>query len=607
MKVREKKIWPRYQRVLSLIISCLIFSILTGWQSYSQKLNDISAVKAIRDFKEMVFIRTDRDIYITGEEVFLKAYKLNGLLHTPSDLSKVVYIEMLDNNNFPIKQVKVKTDFSGSTSFVIPGNISSGNYLIRAYTRWMENFSIDQFFYKAISVINPFETIDHLKIPESGRAVNHSYTRITDREGKILNVSTFLDNSEKIIYKINLSKNDYQPREKVTIQISATDRVGKPVEADMSVSVTKSVVSAPDPAESFYFLNQSNSPNSTRERTEQLAELEGHLISGSLRSKTNNEPLKNTDLSLSYVGKTARCQFGKTDDNGVFNFIVKESGINEIVIQPMSPDITGYYVELIQPFSSSFSDFRTEVLYLDSSKVEELNKVIIGMQIDNIYQPYRQSIPVETNYSIPDFYGKPENTVKMSDYIELTSLREVVKEIIPNVYTLRQNGRYDFKLINKFRGQPFENKPLVLIDGVPVYDFEKVLNINSKEIERADIINTRYFFSENVFDGIVSFITKKGNLSILDFDNSIFRQVYEGCQLPKKFYSPDYNSDQDKNKRIPDYRNTLYWKPDLKTGKDGKAIAEFYASDEKVSYTIVIEGITRDGKIGYSSSVFNVK
>ena len=93
----------------------------------------------------------------------------------------------------------------------------------------------------------------------------------------------------------------------------------------------------------------------------------------------------------------------------------------------------------------------------------------------------------------------------MSDYIELTSIREVVKEIIPNVYTLKQNGKYDFKLINKFRGQPFENKPLVLVDGVPVYDFEKVLNISSKDIEKADVINTRYFFSENVFDGIVSF------------------------------------------------------------------------------------------------------
>jgi hypothetical protein len=195
----------------------------------------------------------------------------------------------------------------------------------------------------------------------------------------------------------------------------------------------------------------------------------------------------------------------------------------------------------------------------------------------------------------------------MADYIELTSLREVVKEIIPNVYTLKQNGKYDFKLINKFRGQPFENKPLILIDGVPVYDFEKVLNINSKEIERADIINTRYFFSEYVFDGIVSFITKKGNLSVMEFDNSIFRQVYEGCQDQKRFYSPDFSSPALKNNRIPDFRNTLLWKPDLQTNKEGKAEVTFFTSDESSDFTIVVEGITPDGKTGYSSASFIVK
>jgi len=182
-----------------------------------------------------------------------------------------------------------------------------------------------------------------------------------------------------------------------------------------------------------------------------------------------------------------------------------------------------------------------------------------------------------------------------------------VKEIIPNVYTLRQNGKYDFKLINKFRGQPFENKPLVLVDGVPIYDFEKVLNINSKEIEKADVINTRYFFSENVFDGIISFITLKGDLSVLQFDNSVFRQVYEGCQTKVNFYLPDYSQDSVRNSHLPDFRNTLYWNPEVHTLKDGQAETFFYTSDESAEYTITIEGITPEGKRGYSTARLIVK
>lgn len=608
MREQMKRFCPRDFKVSLIRIISLISGLLFSSQIFSQKITDTVPDSESRNFHEQIFIRTDRDIYITGEEIFMKVYKLNGLLHSPSDLSKVVYIEMLDMNNYPVKQVKIKTDYSGSASLVIPGTISSGNYLIRGYTNWMENFSPDQFFYKSVSVINPFESIDHLKIPNTGTgSINQTSYGISDDDGNPVMMSSILPTDpENINLKVKLSKNEYTPRDQVTMEIFAADGKGNPLETDMSVSVAKSVVVNSEKPQSFYSIDRNNIMTRA-EGQEHLAELEGHLISGYLKIKATNEPLRNVDFSLSYVGKIARCQFGKTDDYGAFNFMVKESGVDEIVIQPLSSDITGYYVELIQPFSSSFSKFRPELLYLDSTKIDELNKVIIGMQIDNIYQPFRQSIPVEIKPVLPDFYGRPENTVKMSDYIELTSLREVVKEIIPNVYTLRQNGKFDFKLINKFRGQPFENKPIILIDGVPVYDFEKVLNINSKEIERADIINTRYFFSQNVFDGIVSFITRKGNLSILDFDNSIFRQVYEGCQQPKTFYSPDYSTDSAKNNRIPDYRNTLYWKPDLHTSKNGKESIKFYTSDEKSDYTIVIEGITKDGKHGYSSLTFSVK
>ena len=338
-----------------------------------------------------------------------------------------------------------------------------------------------------------------------------------------------------------------------------------------------------------------------------LPETEGQLINGMIRYKITGEPLTNTDISLAFVGKSARCHFTKTDEYGTFNFIVSETGLNEMVIQPLLSEPNECYVEINQPFISKFSKYELPSLYLDSSKIKAINNVIIGMQVNNIYMPFRQNIAEPFKYVSPDFYGNPENTIRMSDYIELTSIREVVKEIIPNVYTLRQNGKYDFKLVNKFRGQPFENKPLVLVDGVPVYDIEKVLNISSKEIERADITNTRYYFSENVFDGIVSFITRKGNLEAMEFDNSIFRQVYEGYENQNVFYSPDYNTDLMKKSRIPDFRNTLYWNPVIHTGSDGKAEVEFYTSDESGEFTIIVEGITSEGKTGFSSATLIVK
>jgi hypothetical protein len=189
----------------------------------------------------------------------------------------------------------------------------------------------------------------------------------------------------------------------------------------------------------------------------------------------------------------------------------------------------------------------------------------------------------------------------MSRYIELTSLREVVKEIIPGVSTVKKNDEINFKLVNKFPGQPFENNPFVLVDGVPIYDLEKVININSGEIEKIDVLNTRYFIGEVVLEGILNFISKRGNLSVIDFDRSVFRQEYELLQDVGGFYIPDYSSSELKNNRIPDFRNTLFWDPDLHTDRTGKTSVEFYTSDEPGEYVINVEGITSDGKTGTSS------
>jgi hypothetical protein len=186
----------------------------------------------------------------------------------------------------------------------------------------------------------------------------------------------------------------------------------------------------------------------------------------------------------------------------------------------------------------------------------------------------------------------------LSDYIELTNIREVVKEILPEVTVIRRNKEYGLKIINSYPAMPFENQALILVDGVPVYDIENLLKVSSKDLERIDVINTRYFYNNYVFDGILSFFTKKGNLSAFEFDNSVYRQVFEGYQPRDSFYSPDYSTDTLKKSHIPDFRNTLLWKPDLKATKKAGSVIHFFTSDEKGNYSIMIEGMTRDGRYG---------
>jgi hypothetical protein len=80
-----------------------------------------------------------------------------------------------------------------------------------------------------------------------------------------------------------------------------------------------------------------------------------------------------------------------------------------------------------------------------------------------------------------------------------------------------------------------------------------------------------------------------------------------GYQSPIEFYSPKYNTQKAKNNPDPDLRTTIYWKPDLSTSANGETNIEFYTADNPTDYTIVIEGITDDGKIVRHTDTITVK
>lgn len=70
-----------------------------------------------------------------------------------------------------------------------------------------------------------------------------------------------------------------------------------------------------------------------------------------------------------------------------------------------------------------------------------------------------------------------------------------------------------------------------------------------------------------------------------------------GFQQPVEFYSPVYETEEQRFNILPDLRTTIYWKPDLVTEDDGNASFNFYASDFPTTYSVVIEGLSDDGMI----------
>jgi hypothetical protein len=601
-------------RIFQIIVIFLFISINSKTVAQNSTA-DIDTFN-ILNYQEKIIVQTDRDIYITGEKVWLKAYKINKLTGTPSGFSKIVYVELLDSLSNPVNQEKVWiTGTSGDTGFRLSDTLNSGNYLIRAYTKWMLNFSEDLFFYKTLIVINPFKNTEKLVNETLENIPGSSFPALTENQASTGLISN--NNGSNLIINVQPQKEKYLPREKVKLDISVTDRAGNPVETDLSVSVIKPSLLNQDRKNPLPIndnlpltFDQGLLNNSAKAIPDHLPEIEGPLLIGTIKNKITNEPLKNIDISLSLVGKTSICQFVKTNDKGEFHFVLREQyGLSELVIQPLSSDISTSYVELNQPFCNTYNLNKAGVFVFDSSKTESINNAIISMQINNMYEPFRQKkqiVPLNPTGNA-DFYGKPDRRITMSDYVELRNIREIVKEILPDMTVIRKNRKYSLKIINSYPYKPFENQALILVDGVPVYDIENLLTVSSKELQKIDIIYRRYYFSDYIFDGIVSFTSKKGDMSALESDKTGYRQVFEGYKPLYYFYSPDYSIDSLKSSRIPDFRNTLYWKPDLKSAVNGKTSVEFYTSDESGLYTVIVEGISLTGKTGYYTIPLLVK
>ena len=70
------------------------------------------------------------------------------------------------------------------------------------------------------------------------------------------------------------------------------------------------------------------------------------------------------------------------------------------------------------------------------------------------------------------------------------------------------------------------------------------------------------------------------------------RTNYAAYDLPKTFEMPDYSV----LPKESDFRRTLYWNPNVKTDKDGKAKIEFYNNSSCKQVVISAEGITADGR-----------
>jgi hypothetical protein len=148
---------------------------------------------------------------------------------------------------------------------------------------------------------------------------------------------------------------------------------------------------------------------------------------------------------------------------------------------------------------------------------------------------------------------------------------------------------------------------LVLIDGVPVFNVEKIVAFDPLKIKKLDVVTSRYFQGARAYPGIVSYQTYDGDLAGFQLDPGSLIVEYQGLQLQRQFYAPIYETPEQAASRLPDFRSLLYWSPDIKTEANGSAGMSFYTSDMPGRYIVVVQGVDEKGRCGSRAISFEVK
>jgi hypothetical protein len=181
-----------------------------------------------------------------------------------------------------------------------------------------------------------------------------------------------------------------------------------------------------------------------------------------------------------------------------------------------------------------------------------------------------------------------------------------MREYVAEVRVRQQSGKFHYFVKNNLFNLFFEDEPLVLIDGVPAFNMNKMLAVDPLKIQKVQIVARKFYTGPLVNDGVVSYRTYEGDLGGYPLDPNAIAIHYEGLQLQQEFYTPVYDNGTPPSSRIPDFRNLLQWTPDIDTGMEGKNTASFYTSDIPGTYVLFVQGITPQGQPGSSIISFTV-
>ena len=401
------------------------------------------------------------------------------------------------------------------------------------------------------------------------------------------------------LVRLNLRMEDTTQVANVSVSVRQLDPVINksmdPVDAFSGYSITATSAMLED----FALARPANDYNFDTELPFRfMPEMRGSLITG-LVTDSMQSPKAKAIVFLSVPAKNYLFYAARTDSTGRFYFNTEKiPPVSGLIFSTDPGKCLGCSIKVDQDELRDLADFAPTDLVVDSALRKVIERRSILAQIENAYYVQKQDsiIPGMTE----PFYGKADKIYNLDDFVRFPSMEDIFIEYLVEVILKKKNDKYDLKVMNFVTRQAFEGEPLILLDGVPLFNTEQIMSYNPLSLQKIEVVGRRYFYGPLELDGIISMSTYNGDVKNISLPE---RVRFTGVQPSKKYYSPDYSSA--KLEKIPDYRIQLYWNPEMKI-TNRTSVAQFYTSDIAGEFEIVVTGIQTDGTPIYIRQIIHV-
>ena len=537
--------------------------------------------------RERVYIATDKEVYVAGDAVWMSAWCVDAATGELSSFSKTAYVEIHSSAGMAFTG-KVSLDKGrGAGRLFLPTTLPTGTYRLFAYTRLgaaEEGFDP----LTGARTLSIFNTLSAERVQGGVEVVEEVPQRPSVAAAGALQV-TATDAASSSRARILLSN---PGTETVSFCLSVRHDDGIPSPEGEHIADFMHGVRTLPAAKGF--------------DGSVVPDYEGEILRARV-SGTDAAGVRAMADKYAFISSPGAGENLYTDlitGNGIVTFYTSNIYGNQEMFLEIEDLGEGNvcHLELISPFLDlPAGELAPLNLHPDYASALELRGV--GMQLEKSFDAdtLYSELPARTHLL---FDERDCHSYILDDYTRFQVMEEVFIEFIPEMRVRNVNGKRDIQIwtANSQGGYSFQSgRSLVLLDGVPVLDHEKMVAYDPLLVKRIDIYTHTFLFGARSFDGVVNFVTYKGTLPSLKFADNVRVVDFQGCSIPLAYTCKGLGSD------YPDYRQTIYWHPMLTLAPGERVEVECKTPAYGGRFEVVAEGLTATLDPVRATAAFEVK